>query len=140
MSGALVRFIEARLAEDEETAHRAGAEHPDWAYDRETFAVRSGASWQWVASRANPGGDMPLSDVDVAHIARHDPARVLREVDAKRRILAEVVAMIDDMDRELENEFGHGGRVTTGKSDLLLKLLAVPYESHPAYDPAWAPR
>jgi len=47
-----------------------------------------------------------------------DPARVLREVEAKRKILA-------DLDLSYPDE------------EHLLRLLAAIYENHEDYDPAW---
>lgn len=52
------------------------------------------------------------------HIARHDPARVLAECEAKRRI------MTMDFER-------YGEQVE------LLYMLALPYAGHPDYEEAW---
>ena len=57
------------------------------------------------------------------HIARHDPARVLREVEAKRAILA------------LREASPVGSPVLT----FALCHLAAVYSGHTDYDPAWAP-
>ena len=62
---------------------------------------------------------------DAAHIARHDPARVLAEVKAKR----EIVKFCDD-----DPLFLDGGWAYT---DRVLRLLASAYDQHPDYDPAW---
>lgn len=62
---------------------------------------------------------------DASHIARHDPARVLREVEAKRRIVDRYVWL-----RE------HGD---TGDVAWVLPLLAAAYADHPDYRPEWAP-
>lgn len=40
------------------------------------------------------------------HAARHDPARVLREIEAKRQILALVVPAIEGMESQIEGEWG----------------------------------
>lgn len=83
-------FIEARLAEDEAVARKAaglvgvGAEaryYTGWSYDREQFRVTTdGTSWINAKDTGDACGE---------HMARHDPARVLREIAAKRRIVAE---------------------------------------------------
>lgn len=75
----LVAFIAARLAEDEATAVAASAgPWVDALGDVREPNVAEGQPGNWVAN---------AGVTDRAHIARHDPARVLREVAAKRRIL-----------------------------------------------------
>ncbi|SFK73679.1 DUF6221 family protein [Streptomyces pini] len=71
-----------------------------------------------------PGADRPLPCLE--HAARHDPARVLREVKAKRGILARVqnhAALMgwDEMHRDV------------------LRLLVLPYADHPDRRPEWRP-
>lgn len=60
-----------------------------------------------------------------AHIIRHDPARVLREVEAKRKVVDRYAWL-----RE------HGD---TGDARWVLPLLAAVYADHPDYRPEWAP-
>ncbi|MDR3084297.1 MAG: DUF6221 family protein [Streptomyces sp.] len=60
------------------------------------------------------------------HIAAHDPARVLREIDAKRKILARVVNHEILMGRDEV----HGD---------LLRLLALPYADRSGYRDDWRP-
>lgn len=82
---ALVAFAAARLDEDEGAADAAGGER--WevggdADDADVPADRGGNSW--IAVGPWDGG---MDCAEAAHIARHDPARVLREVEAKRAII-----------------------------------------------------
>ncbi len=96
---------------------------------------------------------------DAAHIVRHDPARVLRQVAAHRHILAEVMswthAYNDDdywfscglavAPGETEPGSGcgnddHVGRCTcglVGRRMRLLAPLAAVYAGRDGYDPAW---
>lgn len=70
--------------------------------------------------------------VDAEHIARHDPARVLREIDAKRKIIAEH----DVYSRPL------GERMDCQSYDFpctTLRLLALPYADRPGYREEWRP-
>ena len=60
------------------------------------------------------------------YIARHDPARVLREVEAKRRIVATAVLMLD-------------GGVSYESWESVLQDLALPYSEHPDYRQEWKP-
>lgn len=83
----LVDFLRARLAEDEQAARECGG--APWSapipgqihVDAKAIADNKLALGQlgYVAT--------VLHEQDRRHIVRHDPARVLREVEAKRRIL-----------------------------------------------------
>lgn len=134
----LSEFITARLDEDEAAA-KAVTEP-----GRASWVVSPGEDEYGTRGILSPAPEWDYQvasyvDADTAlHIARHDPARALREVAAKRRILAEVVGQIDEMDSRIEGEWGSGYR-TTGESDLLLALLALPYSDHLDYQPEWAP-
>ncbi|MFI8865331.1 DUF6221 family protein [Streptomyces sp. NPDC053707] len=69
------------------------------------------------------------------HIIRHDPARVLREVEAKRRLLDVVLPDILSGDSAIEGEW-------MGESDMagdLARTLALPYADHPDYRDDWRP-
>jgi hypothetical protein len=101
----LVAFLAARLDEDEAAAT---AIHGD----------------QWGWPRASPGF--------AAYVARHDPARALREVEAKRAILAETFPLI-------ESEWGGSFGVSRWGEELL-KYLALPYSDHPDYRAEWKPQ
>lgn len=136
----LIAFVEARLAEDEETARRCAwtGDDPEWTYDRETFAVAS--TDRPIVARRDTAGPSSLLDVDGAHIARHDPARVLREVQAKRRLLDRIFRY----EAKIDGEWGcchDAEQLRAGECPHLdttaLELLAAPYVGHPDFDPAW---
>jgi hypothetical protein len=55
------------------------------------------------------------------YVARHDPARVLAECAAKRRIIAAHEA------------------ADFALNDDVIRLLALPYAEHPDFDEAWRP-
>ncbi len=105
----LVEFIRARLDEDEALAR--GVES-SWrcisgtgeivASDGKATEVCAEAHWEGVGE----------------HIARHDPARVLREVEAKR-------ALLDLQASDHDSWF--------------LPWLALPYSDHPDYRSEWSP-
>jgi hypothetical protein len=89
----LTDFLERRIAEDEAVA-RAATRSPWWydptkvnSVDREesVFTGERGLGAITVCS-TGPCDDLG-SMADAAHIARHDPARVLAECEAKRRIV-----------------------------------------------------
>lgn len=121
----LTEFLLARIAEDEAAARSAtgGA----WTHEGAPngFAPMVIANGGVVAETY----DKPhLSDA--AHIARHDPARVLAECEAKRRIMetyslsAEERGIAVDAWILLRDAIAH---------------LALPYDTHPDYDEAWRP-
>jgi hypothetical protein len=83
-----------------------------------------------------------IDDETAEHIARWDPARVLAEVDAKRRILDEVVedATGLDMSVDLDRRTRPRDEVTEPYlGDVLVRLLALPYADRPGYREEWRP-
>lgn len=128
----IAEFIAARLDEDEAAA-RVILEDPDYA-----------AGWHEQSSGVlyvGPGGEdhpldglQPLGDSRLSrHIARHDPARVLREVAAKRAILA-AYAEVSYMDiADPEPEFAYGRAVGLGEA---MRHLAATWSDHPDFDRA----
>jgi hypothetical protein len=74
---------------------------------------------------------------DPGHPGHH--LRVLAEVDAKRRILDEVVPDVAGLELQIDGEWGVGPSTTDGTDTLLLKILALPYADHPDYQPEWKP-
>jgi Family of unknown function (DUF6221) len=134
----LTGFLNARLNEDEAAAKAAFGE------------VASGGEWQ-ASQFAFIGLRGPAPTVD-AHVARHDPARVLREVEAKRRILALHALTITKAAQPQFDPFT-GDRIpdsyevtceTCGwASDNpasgcpTRRALGTIWSGHPDYDPAW---
>jgi hypothetical protein len=108
---ALAEFLLARIAEDEAIS-RGVAEplSPD-----ETFDVR----FRTYESDHTQG--------DSAHVRRFDPARVLAECEAKRRIIEQSRRWLDD---------GEGGE--TVATEALLQFGTV-YADHPDYRQEWKP-
>lgn len=116
----LIAFLNARLDEDEAAARQA------W-----------GIEWNW-RDLAQPFRERP-SVAHTVHIARHDPARALREVGAKRRLI-ELAWDADQGDRILDEEIARDpkpGEVTTG--GLILRAMAAVYSDHADYRPEWKP-
>ncbi|GEL17672.1 DUF6221 family protein [Pseudonocardia asaccharolytica] len=65
-----------------------------------------------------------VGDADAAHIVRWDPARVLREIEAKRQLID-----------WLEEEWA----IPIAAMQSMLRALALPYADHPDYRPEWRP-
>lgn len=66
------------------------------------------------------------------------PARVLREVAAGRKLLAEIAPWMDGCEDEHWYSRGVGTQPPYEGSLLLQQILATVYSAHPDYDPAWA--
>lgn len=117
----LTDFLAARLDEDE-----AGAK-----------AAQKGALGivGELAAQAGPC----VSDAGYAHIARHDPARALREVEAGRVILA--AHDVAEHYCPLPVVPGRHGQLWTPEEGpcWTLRLLAAAWNDHPDYDEAWKP-
>ncbi|WP_411095966.1 DUF6221 family protein [Streptomyces sp. 020-2-3H-GM] len=87
MTDALVAFLKARY--DEEAADAQDATEGPW------FVEQADTRWgeerdARLVGRGKVIATLPYDvngHLNVAHIARHDPARTLREVEAKRRII-----------------------------------------------------
>jgi hypothetical protein len=76
---------------------------------------------------------------DALHIATHSPARVLREIDAKRRTIELCVPPLVDVTGpgEPERSFVPGEGQPWGLD--VLKLLVLPYVDRPGYREEWRP-
>lgn len=187
----LLEFIEQRLTEDEWWARNAGGcpgfappatgEHWQWERsDNDEIAYAGPAMGEHledgdlVALRSvEKYGTLPsfivyesecVNTVGAGHIVRHDPARVLREVQAKRRVLAR--------HRLVDQTNGWAHRTPRPGEDVSLRHpaaycstcrtgacgddydatcgwvdwpcpevldLAAPFAGHPDYDPSWSP-
>jgi hypothetical protein len=112
----LTEFLTARLDEDEAAARDAYYEGQRWITEEEGVYRYPDDDLDLVHS-AN-------RKTDARHIARWDPARVLREVEAGRAILAE-------------------HRTAAGWSSenwpRTLRLLAAVWSDHPDYQQKWGP-
>ncbi|MGH3242744.1 MAG: DUF6221 family protein [Spirillospora sp.] len=127
----LVEFLRDRLARDEQIAQAC-----------------AGAPWTATpAGTINTGGEDEDAGEPVfvataengayaEHIARHDPSRTLREVAAARQI-------IDDYEKETwilgRGNRNPGAEAAHAARESVLRLLALPYAAHPAYQEKWRP-
>jgi hypothetical protein len=125
MSDDLVAFLRARLDDDEWTA-RAAKPGPWHADGGSVYAT-------------HPTDEVVGYTDSAEHIARHDPARVLAEVEAKRRLL--------ELHEPGEMEYVEGDVCMAcdlrGEGPyypcLTLRLLALPHAEHPDYRDEWRP-
>ncbi|WP_326739136.1 DUF6221 family protein [Streptomyces sp. NBC_01022] len=112
----LVQFLRARLNEDEQTARAAG---DSWyGYEPE----------QQIAF---------VSVEDARHIARHGPARALREVEAKRQLLTEYKESAASLAAASAPDMYDVGRLQG--LEIAVRATSLPYADHPDYRGDWRP-
>ena len=112
----LTEFLLARIAEDEAVAHEAT--HYNWRVTDDPLGYHVEHDKQEPMGRVvmRAGSDMGVDGKpDAAHIARHDPARALREAQAKRRLVG------DEWFEDPET----------------MRILAEVYSDHPDYRDEW---
>jgi hypothetical protein len=119
----LVQWLGDRLAEDEELARAAAEEYgAAWTADEAMEGVSSDKGADVVAEPNSP----------FAFIAAHDPARVLREIEAKRDLLR-LAERAHDYHETFMNGFASALEGT-------LRLFALAYADRPGYKAEeWAP-
>lgn len=145
----LAPFLLARVAEDEERALRAPA--GPWRLTEITEGI--GLRWYMVegapppagTSRPDQGADGdPTSVVDIEdeslgrYFERFDPARVLAECAAKRRIVTDHADTTTYVYRDDGSEAcGRCGDGTVEAPCQTLLALAQPYADHEDFQEAW---
>lgn len=112
----IVEFILARIAEDEAIG---------WGVVADAIGRYSAVEAQAIISDAEMQGEHSHASVGVA--------RVLRECEAKRRIVAAHRDVIGD----IETTHPCDGTLGVIECDTL-RALASAYADHPDFDPAWA--
>lgn len=131
----ILEFLQARLDEDEQTATAAisatfGGDSTWTSKDDGTGRQTHGyvmADHTAICGHDDDDVLLPIAD----HIARYDPARVLREVEAKRRVLADYELYKDA--KYPDSDGGHAMAL-----EVVLDLLAAVYSDHADYREEWA--
>lgn len=121
MTDDLVQFLRARLDEDQALARKAAGRK------------QGGESWTFgdVSVRAGDGS-LVLRHTwadEGAHIVHHDPARVLRDVEAKRQLLDVYLLEAAGADEQINDEWRAGSTLAYD----LLCIMALAYSDHPDY-------
>lgn len=131
--GGLLAFLRARLSEDEAAARAAGpGSWQEYGIGSGGWTVGSAQGDDHFGAETSSSG--PEGQAQAAHIARHDPARVLTEVEAKQRILR---AHEKWCEGRCEAKYPEGG--FDAAHYWSIKSLAAVYADHPDYDESWRP-
>lgn len=155
----LAKFLRARLDEDEQTAravrvppdwHQGPGDDPEWT-DAEMVCMWP-PEFHTPYERDKHWRGLTVEGVELAaYIARHDPARVLREVEAKRALLV-VHRPVRRTDFITPDGSPAGPLTVCHECDAnttdadwpdtpcwTLRYLAAPYADHPDYQEEWRP-
>lgn len=92
--------------------------------------------YRWESE--DPGCGAPLAEF--RHAARHDPARVLAEVEAKRGSIEQCRAAEERMDQAMRDRDDDAYRVARVEAKVLARVMrrdAAVHRDHPDFDPAW---
>jgi hypothetical protein len=142
----------------------------NWAYAASARERVEGSEWRWdkhavFADGGDHVADAIRSTAVAGHIAHHDPARVLREVEAKRLLLEDLLAQPHFLDegewygcRSIRHSYTDergtmfpepdgrdlptGQPCTCGRDESVarrVRALALPYADQPGYQEAWKP-
>ncbi|MEV7793397.1 DUF6221 family protein [Streptomyces sp. NPDC087512] len=127
----LVGWLGRQLDEDERLA-KAAAPGP-WHAREDGVAAGDGRHWPVAYT------DSRLGSADCEHIAAWDPARVLREVDAKREVLAFVERRLRE---STERDFlvRDPAKTILFAVDPVIRYLAMAYADRPGYREEWRPK
>lgn len=134
MSDDLVEWLRAQFDDDERLALAWPADQRSWdEYGDRRLDYASGAGEEVSAVNVKASAVLGWERIYVKrdgiglsrHIVRHDPARVLCDIDARRQIVERYAWL-----RE------HGD---TGGMAWVLPLLALPYADRPGYREEWRP-
>ncbi|MDF6017058.1 DUF6221 family protein [Streptomyces sp. JH34] len=139
MTAELLAFLRARLDEQEAAAAAAGGTSADWrALGTGIYCTAS--LDDDVPPLVTTGPEVGGSDEDAArteHIALHDPAQVLREVEATRGLLKQYTT--PETDDGLTDALNQYRAIQRMAVDMAVRHLAQAYADHPDYQPQWHP-
>jgi hypothetical protein len=134
----LIEFAKVCLAEDEAIAKRA----TDGPWQVDGMSVRGADR---PHSGGKPGEVLVIKHTwpqEAAHIVRHDPGRVLREVAAKRAIVADCQQAMSTQPGFNAAHARYRSPFPSPHANLAFRTLlnlVVAWNDRPGYRPEWAP-
>ncbi|MBE2997113.1 hypothetical protein IDM40_00135 [Nocardiopsis sp. HNM0947] len=129
---ALVSFVRARIDERWRAALDAGASTADRRWSAGEDRVDTAAGDRVARTE---GGAAESDRARSAHIAGHDPDRVLEALECERRLLERYELLSAGLVRSPDEE-----ALLAEYRDLVLPLLALPFADHPDHRREWLPR
>lgn len=129
---ALLSFLRARTDEGWRGALAAGASSAERTWSARPDGVES---VDGAAVASTPGEDARVDRARSEHIARYDPAHVLKALESIRRVIEQYELVEAELVEHPERE-----SVLREYQDLVLPLLALPFSDHPDYRKEWSPK
>jgi len=132
----LVQWLRAQLDEDERIARAAQRQRGggEWVARADASGIVAVEGLPVRAGEPIPVVLHPDEDETADHIAEHDPARVLREVEAKRQALAHYQQVfqqaVDGADSYVKIAAALGRQI---------RIIASIYADRPGYKESWRP-
>lgn len=125
----LVEWLRAQLDEDERVARTVQLRRPGpWQLDPEPWEAHAIG----LLDSAGRSVAAVLGSYSAEFMATVDPARVLREVEAKRKVVDHIVYELAD--HGADNPWWYDDKLLP-----ILRMLALPYSDRPGYREDWRP-
>ncbi|MFD8516587.1 DUF6221 family protein [Streptomyces antimycoticus] len=137
MPSELISFMHACL--DDEAALAQAASPGPWNINAESDEVLAVDGIAVADGFALSGRQLRAT---TEHIARHDPARALREIEVKRQTLADLAAAEERMDRASRDQDTAGYNAARAEWTVLKRIVrrgAAVYADRPGYREEWRP-
>ncbi len=125
----IIDFINARLDEDEKAAKAATPSPWNLRLHEADDKIMTESGDALIDAKSYEEVVIEVSDEDLSHISRHDPARVLREVAAKREVL--------DVCKHVHGHVS-GNETADNLAESVLMSLANAWSTHADFKPEWA--
>lgn len=122
----IVDFIEARITEDERIAHEAASVDGEHWTEEDPFG---GDSPDRVEGSGDTAVGYDMFEKVPPHIARHDPARVLRQCASLRQIVEDIQELVED---------GEAPTLVHATTVWRLAPVAAIWSDHPDFREGWA--
>jgi hypothetical protein len=128
----LAGFVLARIGDDEAVAHAARVAPSPWTVTGLGYSPCVADADDDAICYAEDSGNGEMHRDVAAHVARHDPAHVLADCEAKRRIV-----------ERCSHDFWMFGSPTptrqpnTFEAQWILAALALPYADHEDFREEW---
>lgn len=143
MIDALISFLSARLDEDQAAAKAAQLRFPGpWEQGENAGSPLPSAVTLYDSREESVG--VIRGSYAATHIGRHDPARALREVEAKRKRLALMIEAQAALDKLIADDAAPRSdqAMAVGRArsaTVAVKIDAEIWSGHPGYKEAWKP-
>jgi hypothetical protein len=133
----LIDWLRRQIDEDEQSALAVVEQdwRPDGANSCQVYAARDDGSNRTIAWCRNGYDD---DFANALHIARHDPARVLRDVKAFRKIIDYCASAIE-VGRIPEGATWSDDAAGAEVGEVVLRHLAAIFSDRPGYREEWRP-